>query len=333
MGWCIKYMKFFIYFFIVFFVSSCALKQKNECISSSLLINKDNDNINLLLSDNGCKYSIQKMPENIWKIEVKNGSFAAFIPRAEKSIKKTLPVIKKNDKEILLFFSSNGSLIQNKNSSSFTYIQNAFSNIPERKAGYIEAISCSSDKIYIKSNGAVIFNEGILYNGLKYIDIYGISLKKDYHHNDKCSFISAPLSLRFPKRVRYYLNDNNLYSYIDGKNIILSTKQDTNQMYLTDINEEKTLKTQKIKLEFSNNIEVAASNITPGHTTIILKGRYEPLHNIAHTKSLKGAVFKHVEISAKSEVTEIRLYNNSRVNKPFISVDKVDNNIIIYAGK
>ena len=103
-------------------------------------------------------------------------------------------------------------------------------------------------------------------------------------------------------------------------------------MFLTDINEEKTLKTQKIKLEFSKKIEIAASNITPGYTTVILKGRYEPLQNIPHSKSLKGAVFKQVDITPKSEVTEIRFYTSRVVKEPFISIDKVDNNIIIYAG-
>ncbi|MDE7314508.1 MAG: hypothetical protein K2N11_02255, partial [Mucispirillum sp.] len=95
-------MKLFLYLCIIFMASSCAISQKNECISSSLLISRDNDNINILMQDNGCKYTIRKMPENIWKIGVENGSFAAFTPRAEKSAKKALPVIKKNDKEILL---------------------------------------------------------------------------------------------------------------------------------------------------------------------------------------------------------------------------------------
>lgn len=333
MGWCISYMKFFLYLSIALIVSSCAVKQKSECISSSLLISRDNDNINLLMQDNGCKYTIHKMPENIWKIEVENGSFAAFTPRAEKDVKKALPVIKKNDKEILLFFASSGSLTQNKNSSSFTYMQNTFLDIPERKAGYIEEAVCSNDKTVIKSNGAVIFNSGTLYNGRKYIDIYNISLKKGYVHNNKCNIISAPAALRFPKRVRYFLNKDNINLYSDGKNIIISNKNNNNQMYLTDINEEKTLKTQKIKLEFSKNIEIAASNITPCYTTIILKGRYEPLQNIPHSKSLKGYIFKQIDITSKSEVTEIRLYTGTMVKEPFISVDKVDNNIIIYAGK
>lgn len=333
MGWCINYMKFFLYLSIVFIVSSCAVKQKSECISSSLLISRDNDNINLLMQDNGCKYTIHKMPENIWKIEVENGSFTAFAPQAEKDIKKALPVIKKNDKEILLFFASSGSLIQNKNSSSFTYMQNTFLDIPERKAGYIEETVCSNNQTVIKSNGAAVFNSGSLYNGRKYIDVYNVSLKKGYFHNNECNIISAPVLLRFPKRVRYFLNQDNINLFSDGKNIIISNKNNNNQMYLTDINEEKTLKTQKIKLEFSKNIEIAASNITPAYTTIILKGRYEPLQNIPHSKSLKGAFFKQIDITSKSEVTEIKLYTGTMVKEPFISVDKVDNNIIIYAGK
>ncbi len=332
MGWCINYMKFFLYLCIALMVSSCAVKQKSECISSSLLISRDNNNINLLMQDNGCKYTIHKMPKNIWKIEVENGSFSTFTPKAEKDVKKFLPVIKKNNKEILLFFASRGSLTQNKNSSSFTYTQNTAFNIPERKAGYIEEILCSNDKTVIKSNGAVVFNSGSLYNGRKYIDIYNISLKKGYVH-DKCSTVSAPVSLRFPKRVRYFFISDNLNLYSDGKNIIISNQKNNNHLFLTDINEEKTLKTQKIKLEFSKNIEIAASNITPGYTTIILKGRYEPLQNIPHSKSLKGAVFKQVDITPKSEVTEIRLYTGSIIKEPFISIDKVDNNIIIYADK
>ena len=332
MGWCINYMKFFLYLCIALMVSSCAVKHKSECISSSLLISRDNNNINLLMQDNGCKYTIHKMPENIWKIEVENGSFSAFTPKAEKDVKKFLPVIKKNNKEIFLFFASRGSLTQNKNSSSFTYTQNTAFNIPERKAGYIEEILCSNDNTVIKSNGAVVFNSGSLYNGRKYIDIYNISLKKGYVH-DKCSTVSAPVSLRFPKRVRYFFISDNLNLYSDGKNIIISNQKNNNHLFLTDINEEKTLKTQKIKLEFSKNIEIAASNITPGYTTIILKGRYEPLQNIPHSKSLKGAVFKQADITPKSEVTEIRLYTGSIIKEPFISIDKVDNNIIIYADK
>lgn len=332
MGWCINYMKFFLYLFIAFMVSSCAVKHKSECSVSSLLISKDNNNINLLLQDNGCKYSVHKMPDNIWKIEVQNGYFASFTPRAEKDVKKALPLIKKNNKEILLFFDSKGNLTQNKNSSLFTYIPTLSQNMPERKAGYIEEIMCNCSSTVIKSNGAVIYNQGILYNGKKYIDIYNISLKKGYVHNNKCNAVSAPAALRYPKRVRYFIN-NNMDLYSDGKNVIISDEKNTNQIYITNISEEKTLKTQKIKLEFSKHIEVTASNITPSHTTIIIKGRYEPLQNIMQNKSLKGAVFKQVEITPKQEVTEIRLYNSRLVKEPYISVDKVDNNIIIYAGK
>lgn len=332
MGWCIRDMRFFLCLCAALLVSSCAVKHKNECISSSLLISSDNGSINLLMQDNGCKYTIHKMPENIWKIEVENGSFAQFTPQAEKSIKKALPLIKKNDKEILLFFASSGSLSQNKNSSSFTYTQNAILNIPERKAGYIEETVCSNDKTVIKSNGAVIFNNGSLYDGRNYIDIYNISLKKGYIHNNQCG-VSAPVLLRYPKRVRYFLNKDNTSLYSDGQNIIISNETNNSKMYLTDINEVKTLKTQKIKLEFSKNIEIAASNITSGYTTIILKGRYEPLQNIPHSKLLKGAVFKQIDIMNKSEVTEIRLYTGRIAKEPYISIDKIDNNIIIYAGK
>ena len=133
--------------------------------------------------------------------------------------------------------------------------------------------------------------------------------------------------------MRYFLNSDNLNLYSNGKNIIISNKKNDNHLFLTDINEEKTLKTQKIKLEFSKNIEITASNITPAYTAVILKGRYEPLQNIPRSKSLKGAVFKHVDITPKSEVTEIRLYTGRIVKEPFISIDKVDNKIIIYADK
>ncbi len=160
-------------------MSSCAVKQESGCISSSLLVSKNNDNINLSMQDNGCKYTIKKMPENIWKIEVENGSFAAFTPLVEKKAKKNLPVIKKNDKEIFLFFASKGSLTQNKNGSSFTYKQNVSLNIPEKKAEYIEETVCSNDKTVIKSNGAVVFYNGVLYNGRKYIDIYNILILND----------------------------------------------------------------------------------------------------------------------------------------------------------
>ncbi len=325
-------MKFFLYLYIILILSSCALKQKNECISSSLLINKDDKNINILLQDNGCKYSINKMPENIWKIEVLNGYFSQFTPRAEKEVKSQLPVIKKNDKEILLFFTSNGNLIQNKSNNSFTFIQKNLLGIPERKAGYIESILCSNDKTIIKSNGAVIFNTNFLYNGKKYIDIYNISLKKDYFYDNKCNMVSSPLLLRFPKRVRYFLNSNELNVANDGESIIISNKNSINKQYLTDVYEEKTLKTQKIKLEFSNNIEITASNITPNYTTIILNGKYELLKNIQNITLLKGLFFKQIQVTTKSEITEIKLYNRT-IKEPFISIDKVDNNIIIYANK
>ena len=74
-------------------MSSCAVKQESGCISSSLLVSKNNDNINLSMQDNGCKYTIKKMPENIWKIEVENGSFAAFTPLVEKKAKKKQALI------------------------------------------------------------------------------------------------------------------------------------------------------------------------------------------------------------------------------------------------
>ena len=49
-------------------------------------------------------------------------------------------------------------------------------------------------------------------------------------------------------------------------------------------------------------------------------------------KDLKGSILKKIEINTKSSVTEIKIYKSRLVKTPFISVDKVDNNIIIYAG-
>ncbi len=57
------------------------------------------------------------------------------------------------------------------------------------------------------------------------------------------------------------------------------------------------------------------------------------MQNIPYSKFLKGSVFKQVIITSKSEVTEIRLYAGTMVKEQFISIDKVDNNIIIYAGR
>lgn len=329
MGWCIDYMKFFLSIILLILLSSCAAKTGENCISSSLSIWAENKNINITLKDNGCRYNIHKMPENIWKIEVENGSYSPFTPKAEKDVKKYVPVIKKNDKEVLLFFTANGRLLQN-GKSSFIYIQDNLSYTPERKAGYIEKIICGSDDI-IKSNGAVSFKLSSLYNGQKYLDIFNVSLKNDYSHNNKCQSVSKPVTLRFPKRVRYFLNDDyNVYS--NGADIIISKNNYNTNRYIIDIIEEKTHKTQKIKLEFSNNLEVTASNITPNYVSVIIKGRYELIKNISNIIELKGSILKKIEINTKSSVTEIKIYKSRLIKNPFISVDKVDNNIIIYAG-
>ncbi len=95
-------------------MSSCAVKQESGCISSSLLVSKNNDNINLSMQDNGCKYTIKKMPENIWKIEVENGSFAAFTPLVEKKAKKNLPVIRKMIKKFFYFLRQRAALLKIK---------------------------------------------------------------------------------------------------------------------------------------------------------------------------------------------------------------------------
>ena len=155
MGWCIDYMKFFLSIILLIMLSSCAAKTSENCLSSSLSIWAENKNINITLNDNGCRYNIHKMPKNIWKIEVENGSFSSFTPKAEKEVKSMVPVIKKNNKEVLLFFAANGRLIQN-GKSSFIYMQDNLSYMPERKAGYIENIICGDDNI-IKSNGAVSY--------------------------------------------------------------------------------------------------------------------------------------------------------------------------------
>lgn len=329
MGWCIDYMKFFLSIILLIMLSSCAVKTSENCLSSSLSIMAENKNINITLKDNGCSYKIHKMPENIWKIEVENGSYSSFTPKAEKEVKKYVPVIKKNNKEVLLFFALNGRLIQN-GQSSFIYMQDNLSYIPERKAGYIEKIICGNDDI-IKSNGAVSYKISSLYNGQKYIDIFNVSLKKDYNHNNQCKSISKPVTLRFPKRIRYFLNDGyNVYN--NGTDIIISKNNHNINQYLIDIKEEKSHNTQKIKLEFSNNLEVTASNITPNYASVIIKGRYDILKNISNINELKGSILKKIEINTKSSVTEIKIYKSRVIQNPFISVDKVDNNIIIYAG-
>lgn len=329
MGWCIDYMKFFFSIILLIMLSSCAAKTSENCLSSSLSIWAENKDINITLNDNGCRYNIHKMPKNIWKIEVENGSFSSFTPKAEKEVKKYVPVIKKNNKEVLLFFAANGRLIQN-GKSSFIYMQDNLSYMPERKAGYIENIICGDDNI-IKSNGAVSYKISSLYNGQRYLDIYNVSLKKDYNHNNQCKSISKPATLRFPRRIRYFLNDDyNVYN--KGTDIIISKNDYNSNEYLIDIKEEKNHNTQKLKLEFSNNLEVISSNITPNYASVILKGRYDMLKNISNIKDLKGSILKKIEINAKSSVTEIKIYKSRLVKTPFISVDKVDNNIIIYAG-
>lgn len=332
-------MKKILLIFLCIFLSSCALKSNNitanNCTVSAVQLIEDNKNIRISFKDNGCKYDYKQLDKKVWKISVNNGSFSSFSPNAENTIKKDVPVIKKNDKEVILYFAENGVLSQ-KNDNVFIYNQRDFiENISKEKASYIESIECLNKEVVIKSNGALRSTYGKLYNGQKYIDIFDVSLKKGYSNSTICKNISSPVLLSYPKRIRYFINNIKSDVFINNieNGISLSLKENKNNPLITNISEDKTLTRQKIILETSSNVDVVSISNTPSYTKVILNGRYNIINRAANKAKLKGAVFKKIEIDKKSTVTEIKLYNKSTLTKNYISIDRVDNKLIIYATK
>ena len=49
--------------------------------------------------------------------------------------------------------------------------------------------------------------------------------------------------------------------------------------------------------------------------------------------NLKGRAFNKIDINKKSTITELRLYNKKGIKENFVSIDKVDNKLIIYSTK
>lgn len=324
--------------FCVLCFSACASKNnisRNDCVVSSMQIVEDNRNIKIDFIDNGCKYSYKQLENKVWQIKVYNGTFALFTPNAENGIKKDVPVIKKNNKEVILYFAENGYISQ-KNNNSFIYNQKEYKkNISSAKASYIENIICSNKKVEIQGNGAFRANYGMLLNGQKYVDIFDVTLKSNYIHSTNCKNIKKPVMLLYPRRIRYFIDNINGDVFINNseKGVILSLNEKLDNPLITAILEEKTLIKQKIIFETTSNINVLSVNSTPGYTTIILKGRYNIIPKALGKSKLKGSIFKNIEINKKSTVTEIRLYNKSTISKNYISVDRVDNKLIIYAVK
>lgn len=321
------------------FLSSCALKNNNivanNCTVSAMQLIEDNQNIRISFKDNGCQYNYKQLDKKVWKISVNNGNFSSFSPNAENTIKKDVPVIKKNEKEVILYFAEHG-IISQKKYNTFIYNQGDLKeNISREKASYIESIECLNKEVIIKSNGALRSFYGKLYNGQKYIDIFDVSLKKGYINSTACKNISSPVLLSYPKRIRYFINNIKGDIFINNieNGISLSLKENKNNPLITNILEEKTLTRQKVILETSSNLNVVSVSVMPSYTKIILNGRYNIISRASNKAKLKGAVFNKIEINKKSTVTEIKLYNKSTLTKNYISIDRVDNKLIIYATK
>ena len=332
-------MKKVVILIICVFITSCAAKQQNiyskNCSVTNMLLHNDAGNIKITFFDNGCKYIYKQTDKKTYKITLENGSFSTFTPNAEPAVKKDVPVIKKNSNEVIIYFAENGEK-KKKSDNVFLYNQSqSIHNIPSKEASYIKSIECMEKEVVIESDGALTTKTGILYNGQKYIDIFDVSLKKDYIHSANCKNISKPYALIYPKRIRYFIDDikGNMFVSNTAGGIILSLNKKDENLLVTNIREEKTLTKQKVVLETSSNIQVVSSLITPSYTTIILKGRYNMISKIVNRSKLKGPVFKRIEINKKSSVTEVKLYNRSSLLKNYISADMVDNKLIIYATK
>ena len=222
-------MKKVVILIICIFITSCAAKQQNiyskNCSVTNMLLHNDAGNIKITFFDNGCKYIYKQTDKKTYKITLENGSFTTFTPNAEQTVKKDVPVIKKNSNEVIIYFAENGVLSQ-KSDNVFLYNQSqSIHNIPSKEASYIKSIECMEKEVVIESDGALTTKTGILYNGQKYIDIFDVSLKKDYIHSANCKNISKPYALIYPKRIRYFIDDikGNMFVSNMAGGIILSS--------------------------------------------------------------------------------------------------------------
>lgn len=335
-----KYMKYIIALLCCFFISSCAVKtsaplDNGKCSVTNVDIKSYKGNILFQFIDNGCNYKYIQQEKNVWKVAVENGSFTNFNPSAEYKIKYDIPIIKKNHKEIIFHFAENGVFSKIDNNSFLYNQQKNIQNIPERKASYIQELTCSKKEAFIKGNGVLYGKYGKLYNGQKYIDIYDVSLKTDYKHGEKCKNINNPVVLRYPKRVRYFINNINQDVTLSNSSssLVISLSSNYGNPYITDIIEEKSLHKQKVIIEASNNLNIVSTSITPSYVSVVIKGRYTPLTNLDYKMNLKGRAFNKIDINKKSTITELRLYNKKGIKENFVSIDKVDNKLIIYSTK
>ena len=195
-------MKKVVILIICILITSCAAKNNTtyikNCSVSNMLLHNDGGNIRISFYDNGCKYIYRQIDKKTYKITLENGNFSTFTPNAEPAVKKDVPVIKRNSNEVIIYFAENGVLSQ-KNDNVFLYNQSqSLQNIPSKEASYIKNIECMEKEVVIESDGALKTKTGILYNGQKYLDIFDVSLKKDYTHpifkwigNDKLILLTA----------------------------------------------------------------------------------------------------------------------------------------------
>lgn len=339
MGWCInKNMKKALLLILCILITSCASKPFGtgawNCTVTGMQIKPQGKNILISLLDNSCGYNYEQIDAKSWKISLKRGKIKSHTPYIDNVSSQDILDIHIDKKEIIFDFAKNGVLTQ-QTRNTFLYKQNNFkAEIPAEKALYIERVDCYSKSITIKSNGALHSNYGVLYNGQKYLDIYNVPLKKGYKQDKKCRNISSPVKLAYPERIRYFIN--NIESDLSVHNTqagILLSYDNSNNFLITDIYEENTPALQKIILETSSNIRVLSVNSDKNNTTVVLEGKYRIIKNSADKNKFLGKIFKNMELKQKAAVTEIKFNNKSANIKNYISIDRVDNKLIIYATK
>lgn len=342
MGLCIsRIMKKAVLLFLCIFITSCASKSynavENNCTVKSINITSQDKNLLINFVDNGCTYSYEQVDTASWKISVKNGKLKSSSLDINGDSDGDIIgfFISKKDNFIEFNFAKKGVLTQNT-SNTFIYNQTNYKKeIPAEKASYIERMDCYEHRINITSNGALYSTYGELYNGQKYIDIFNVSLKQGYTHGKDCVNISSPVTLKYPKRLRYFINDIQSELVINNTKtgIALSFYDDVEGHLITGIREENTQALQKIIIETSSNIRVLSVDSNKDNTIVVLNGKYDVIKKASYKNEFMGNFFKNIEVNKKSEVTEIKLNNRTAGLKNFISIDRVDNKLIIYATK
>lgn len=328
---------------IILFLCSCAsskaafTESEAACKAESMFLTKAGPaSVHMEIGGKGCKYDIIKVSDRQWMLELANGEYSGFTPKADVFSKKAIPVIKKSGSRIILFSEKRGILEKSDKKDGEFYFKIGANEETAVKGKYITSIQCmKGNPFFLKVNGDGVFGSdtGCLYDSVCYVDLYDVKVAEGFYVIDGCSGVSGPNALKFPNRIRFTadIGANKKVKHFYNANsagIAALSSDIKSRRYIMDVIEERTPFNQKIKILFNAPFSYD-TEYSDKFVKIKLKGIFLPIKQLKKDTKLQGSFFKSAEIAGNAGNTEIIL--NKRHGKDMkFSSDKHNNSLIIY---